>query len=142
MPGSTIVAGGRAWTRRVLALLAVVWLNLALQPCAMAFADDADCPHCPPEMQNADTAHHGHAGHADESPCASLYADCADAEDLGFDTRSSQGKAKADAACALLPAPQTLAPVVASRVQKFPTGPPFRPHGAPPIHLLNCVFLK
>ena len=39
------------WARYALSLFVVVWLNTALQPCAMAAGDagghDHDCPYCP-----------------------------------------------------------------------------------------------
>ena len=38
------------WARRVLGAFVVVCLNMALQPCAMAFGGDHDCVHCPPAI--------------------------------------------------------------------------------------------
>ena len=58
-------------------LLAVMWLNMAITPCAMAFeSDDHDCPHCPPAEEHAMAGHHGH-GEVERS-CDTMQSDCCD----------------------------------------------------------------
>jgi hypothetical protein len=78
--------------RRALGFVVVVWLNLALQPCAMALDGDRGCPHCPPEMD-----HSGMSGHAGGSrptsagvPCAVGAFDCMLAGDYSHDGRGGQ----------------------------------------------------
>ncbi len=135
----------QTWARRALGLFVAVWLNLALQPCAMALEamQDNDCPHCPA----AQTHEHGgtHAGMGHDMPCASAAADCSFSEDLNHDGRSGQLKLK-DA--------QFDSPIaISSGALALPYGNPvdFRPRpryasvhaGAPPpLNVLHCVYLK
>lgn len=60
---------------RWLGVFVAVWLNLAVQPCAMALGLDRDCPHCPP-VQHEDMAHHGHHAEEVDAGCDSLLSDC------------------------------------------------------------------
>ena len=85
------------WARRVLGMFVVVWLNMALQPCAMAFgnvdakANGHDCPHCPPAHAAKDSSHAAHdMDHADTStsPCEINASSCAFPDDFNFDVRS------------------------------------------------------
>lgn len=130
---------------RALGLFVAVWLSLALQPCAMASEadDDHDCPHCPPAQTQEHGGMYGNMDH--EMPCADGVADCAIVDDLNHDSRS--GKIK------LNDAPTDL--VIAIAPNDF-TGPychpadvTLRPGYAlalasttPPLHVLNCVYLK
>ena len=135
----------QSWGRRALGLFAAVWLNLALQPCAMAFevGDDHDCPHCPP----AQTLEHGgvHGGMDHELPCADGLSDCAVADDLNLDGRSGPSKLKdapSDAAVAIAPHELELLfrqPAGATRRSchaSMHAGAP------PPLYILHCVYLK
>ena len=139
----------QTWARRALGLFVAVWLNLALQPCAMALESiqDNDCPHCPPAQTHAhDGMHDGMSesmGH--EMPCASAAADCSFSEDLNHDARGDQLKLK-DA--------HVDSPIaIASREFALPYGNPVdflpRPRYAsvhtgapPPLNVLHCVYLK
>ena len=107
-------------THKVVAAMLVVWLNLALLPCAMAFeiAEPAhDC--CPPtiELQQID--------------CCAL-------DDVTHDYRDTVEPDKAiagptESRCAL--------PSVRTVIRQAPR--PVDPDGSsPPIHVLNCVYLK
>jgi len=130
---------------RALGLFAAVWLSLALQPCAMAFAadDDHDCPHCPP----AQTQEHGgmHGNMDNKMPCVDGLSDCAIAEDLNVDGRGGQFKLKdAPVNILLAIAPQELAlpfqrPANATRL---PRHTPVHAGAPPPFYVLNCVYLK
>lgn len=135
----------RTWGRSALGLFAVVWLNLALQPCAMAFEaeDDPNCPHCPPvEMQG----HHDmHAGMDAETPCADGMSDCGLDGDFSHDARGGQSKLKAGESGTPL---AIVATEIAALVQ-----PPARERSPPrittahlgastPLHVLYCVYLK
>jgi len=130
---------------RALGLFAAVCLNLALQPCAMALQSDSDpgCLHCPP----AQTVEHGdmHGSMDHDVPCADGLSDCAIVEDLNHDGRGGQFKLK--------DAPTDL--VIAIAPNEF-TAPYHHPADAtlhlryalaiagttPPLHVLNCVYLK
>jgi len=134
-----------SWGRSALGLFVAVWLNLAVQPCAMAFevVDDDDCLHCPPAQVSE---HDGMHGNMDQpTPCADAVSDCAIVEDLNYDGRSGQIKLKdtpADIPVAIAPyefglqyqnrADTTLQPLYAS----VHAGAP------PPLHVLHCVYLK
>ena len=130
-------------TSYVLAVVAVLWLNLAVGPCAMAFGADSDCPHCPPSQEDPMAAHHG--GHGDEAApgCDTARADCGELDEFSLDGRSSLSKLKDKTEIVpILPAvpPEiTFDPVACSTTAADPPGPTAAP---PPIHLLNCVFLK
>jgi len=130
--------------RRALGLFVAVWLNLALQPCAMALAaeDHNDCLHCPPAQSVEHNGVHGDMGH--DMPCADDLSDCAIVDALNHDGRS--GKIKLDDA----PADMLLA--IAPHELSLPFGqvvseraPPryASVHAAtPPLNVLYCVYLK
>lgn len=135
----------QTWSRRALGLFAAVWLNLALQPCAMAYelADDPDCPNCPPTQMQSHDDMHGSIDH--EMPCADGMADCAIVEDLNVDARGDQLKLKdAPADTPLAIAPHELAlpfqqPVDATLRPRYASVHAGAP---PPLHVLHCVYLK
>ena len=129
-----------------LGLFLAVWLNLALQPCAMAAAraDKHDCPNCPPaEMQ-----HHGmhgdmHSNMAVEKPCADGLANCMVSVDASHDSHA--GKLTTDDHGADMPMAFSLPCIEALRRLPQRVDLPLRhtlpPPGAPPQHVLNCVYL-
>ena len=87
------------WTRRVLGMFVVVWLNMALQPCAMAFGDAIDhtCQHCPPAHVEATAAHTGHGAdhsNSDTAPCETDASQCTLLEDFNYDGRVNNVKVK------------------------------------------------
>ena len=131
--------------RRALGLFVAVWLNLALQPCAMAFAveDDNDCLHCPPVQSVEHGGMHGAMDH--DMPCADGLSDCAIAGDLNHDGRGGQFKLK--------DAPANLVIAIASDELSLSFGqvvserPPPRyasvhAGAPPPLNILYCVYLK
>ena len=137
------ITATRTGLRRAL-LLAVVWLNMAITPCAMAFdGGDHDCPHGPPAEQHAMAGHHGHDNGHDEatSACASLQADCCEVPDATHGSRADTAKPTsspdidvgATAAIAGLAPPPVLYAVAAD--------PPDPPDAFPPRHVLFCVYL-
>jgi hypothetical protein len=138
--------------RRALGLFVAVWLNLALQPCAMALQseDNYNCLHCPPAQAQAQAqAHeHEHGGmHGDmdhEMRCADDLSDCVLVQDLNHDGRSGQFKLKdAPSDIAVAVAPHELA-VQFQRPADTPLRPRYTsvPAGAPPpLHVLYCVYL-
>lgn len=87
------------WARSVLGLFVVVWLNMALQPCAMAFggSDNHGRSHCPPAQTEEISSHSANA--VDESdpsvtPCKTSAAQCAFVDDFNYDGRVIEVKVK------------------------------------------------
>lgn len=134
----------QSWGRRALGLFVAVWLNLAMQPCAMAYeADDHDCPHCPP----AETHEHGdmHGSMDQKMPCADGASDCSIDEDWNHDSRGGKSKLN-DAPTDSLVA---IAPHEFAALHRHAGDAPLRPRhtllqaGAPPpLYVLNCAYLK
>lgn len=125
------------WGRRALGLFVAVWLNLALQPCAMAYAMD------PPAQMPGHSSMHASMDH--EMPCADGMTDCAIVDDINHDGRSGEFKLK--------DAPGDLVIAIAPHELSLPYGqvvserPPPRyasvQAGAPPpLNILYCVYLK
>lgn len=133
----------QSWGRRALGLFAAVWLNLALQPCAMAYeVDDHDCPHCPP----AGTHDHGgqHDGMGQEMPCADGAADCAIDPDWSHDARGAKSKLKdapTDSPVAVIPLELAATPVHDCGAQPRSRYSSLRAGAPPPLHVLYCVYL-
>lgn len=131
---------GNTATRRGLGVLMIVWLNLLITPCAMAFEAEHSCPH-----DQASAHHeHGQAGQATvEHPCASMEEDCCDVGIASFDARSGDIKLKDTPEAAYVAAPG-----FAELQMQFPAwvapvvDPPDPPGAFPPLHVLNCVYLK
>lgn len=133
----------RTWGHPVLGLFAAVWLNLALQPCAMALEADHDCPHCPPAHEHEMAAHHGHGDAQADEPCASMQSQCGELDDASLDGRSGQLKLKDAVELPLAIAHDSIAPavIVAERCN-YSTGPPRHAGLSPPLNVLFCVYLK
>ena len=136
------------WTRSVFGLFVAVWLNLSLQPCAMAMGgdDDHDCPHCPPghtqEHDGHDLASSEAAGR--DMPCATGAADCNALDDYNYDGRSAQLKVKdvpADPLVALLPSALCLANAQPGLVAYVPPDINHPPRVSVPLNILYCVYL-
>lgn len=137
------------WTRRVLGLFVVVWLNLALQPCAMAMGggDDHDCPHCPPSHTQK---HDGHAMASSdagrEMPCATGATDCSVLDDYNYDGRSAQVKVKdvpSEPLVTLFPSALFLADARPNLVVAHtPPSINHPPGPSLPLNILYCVYLK
>lgn len=131
--------------RRALGLFVAVWLNLALQPCAMAYGAeaDADCPDCPPAKMQHHDGMHGDMDHG--MPCVDTVSDCMLDADWNHDGRSGQPKLK-DAPTVM---PIAVAPYEHSLSFHHPCNVTLRPRYAsehagtpPPLHVLHCVYLK
>ena len=140
--GSTSRRSAATPAGRVLAVVLALWINLAVQPCAMAMGTDGDCPHCPPSAMHDMSMAHGHHDMDVEADCATFGSDCGDVDDFGIDSRGAQAKLKDKAevpavSCALPPDP-------ISGPAGFSTtaaDPPETAAAPPPTYLLNCVFL-
>jgi hypothetical protein len=130
----------QTWGRRALGLFVAVWLNLALQPCAMANAMES-------EQQPMQMHEHGGAlGNMDmQMPCADGVADCSIDDDLNHDGRSGQIELKdssndlplavADCSLQLKLNRSADAPLLA-RYGLLHSGAP------PPFYVLHCAYLK
>lgn len=134
----------RSWGRSALGLFAAVWLNLALQPCAMAYEveNDHDCPHCPSsEMQG----HHDmHAGMDTEMPCADGLSDCNLDPDFNHDGRSGQGQTKdikGDSSAIAVPMDLVAPFNTVARERPPPRTITAHLGASPPLHVLYCVYL-
>lgn len=139
--------------RFLLAVFAVAWLNLTVQPCLMAMesvpepavasgqaahADHAihsghhDCDHCPPALS------------VQAKPCASAAAsDCSSVPDYNYDNRNGPSKLKdiptfvaiAELAIAFeFTIPTSSSPPLDCAVLNYPS--------EPPLNIRFCVFLK
>lgn len=133
----------------MLAFVFALWLNLAVQPCAMAVGiEDSDCGRCPPSHEDGMAMLHGKHGksgdNGDATPehCISVSTACGDIAVFGVDSRGTQDKlkSKADVVVALPAWPQEPC-VAADRRSSTAADPPDRASPPLPIHLLNCVFL-
>ena len=132
--------------RRALGLFVAVWLNLALQPCAMAYEapGDHDCPDCPPAAMHGDHSMHGdmHDSMTAEMPCAGELSDCMIDEDVNHDVRGDELKLKDGTPVILYSAADTdCRESSPQRRVPVPKHSLVHPGAPPPLHILNCVFL-
>ncbi|MBT8135762.1 MAG: hypothetical protein KJO54_01980 [Gammaproteobacteria bacterium] len=130
----------KAWGRNALAAFAVAWLSLVAQPCVMALEvdDHGDCPHCPPAMAH----HEGHDMAAMAMPCADN-GDCDTLDDFNYGGRSGDIKLKQfdGKVVALLPPALSLQQAqLPCRARSVPQTD-HHSGAAPPLYVLNCVYL-
>ena len=140
---ASIRHNGRSRGTRAFGLFAAIWLNLALQPCAMALQAPAEtrCPHCPP----AEVHEHGkaHAEAERDTPCDDS-GDCSLDDSVNHDGRAGQVKLKHPATelPAAVAAPDS---GFASRLFAGRQLAPERNYqlasASPPLHVLFCVYL-
>lgn len=133
----------------MLGLFVVVWLNMALQTCAMAFGDEHEhnCPQCPPAQSREMPSQRSHES-SDmtlvSAPCNADASQCGFSDDYNYDNRTVQIKVKdapSDVPVAIAPA--VIALSVADMVSVSP-GPdyPWHQPGVPPsLNILYCVYL-
>lgn len=137
---------GQPRSLRALGLFVAVWLNLALQPCAMALAeqDEPDCPHCPPSQMQAHEHGAAHGAMERDVPCADGAGDCAVVDSINHDGRSGQPNLKApgaDLPIAVTTDVPAIMPLRPSRSTSSPE-PLYHVTGSPPpLHVLYCVYL-
>lgn len=142
-------APGRARTLRrgVFGLLGVLWLNMAVLPCAMAFQGNEDCAHCPPADRHEN--HHDMAAHHDlgqaeaRHSCATMPVECCDVMAANVDARGGKldYKPANDVAFATAPLPcddNCRHPGTAEAA----SDPPDITGSSPPLRVLYCVYLK
>jgi hypothetical protein len=135
----------QSWGRRALGLFVAVWLNLALQPCAMAFQvdDDHDCPNCPPAQMQEHAGMHGNMDH--EMPCADGVDDCSIVDDLNHDGRGGEIKLKdlsTDTPLAIADYGSLIRFQYPSNATSQPRYALLHPGSPPPLYVLHCIYLK
>jgi len=132
-----------ALRRNVLGLLAMVWLNMAVLPCAMAFETSEICPHCPPADEHQVASHHGH-GKAEAKPsCATAQSECCDLEEASVDARGGKLEFKPASEVVFVTAPAIAkVPTSTSGLVGCASDPPDISGSSPPLHILFCIYLK
>jgi len=126
----------------VMGLLAIVWLNMAILPCAMAFQGDEDCPHCPPAEDHAMATHHEHGEVSAKPSCATAQPDCCDALAASVDVRGSALAFKPASDVVFISATLPAAvPISVSGLRHGALDPPGIVGSSPPLHVLFCVYL-
>jgi hypothetical protein len=135
----------QSWGRRALGLFVAVWLNLALQPCAMAYQadDDHDCPNCPPMQMQEHAGVHGDIDH--DMPCVDGLADCFIDGDLNHDGRGGQIKLKDLSTDVPLVIADFGSPIRFQHPGNATSQPRYallHPGAPPPLYVLHCVYLK
>ena len=135
--------GAGAATRRGFGLFAIVWLNLALTPCAIAFDGERGCAHNPPSGHHEMAGHHDHGEQKAGHPCASMQEACCEIADVSVDTRG--GTIEFDDSpgleCLTAFSPDDSAQKILAR-HLATTDPPDPPAGSRALHKLFCVYLK
>lgn len=129
--------------RQVLGLLAVVWLNMAVLPCAMAFESAEDyCPHHPPAEEHQIASHHAH-GDIDAKPsCATVQPDCCELAAASIDSRGNKPLFKPASDVVIITIPSTsVLPSRATLLRHAASDPPNISGSSPPLHVLFCVYL-
>ncbi len=128
---------------KVLGLLTVLWLNMAVLPCAMAFESSETCPHCPPAAEHEMAPHHDHGEVKAQPDCATAQVECCDFAEVSVDTRGVKLEAKPASEAVIGAAPPIAAVPAQTSGQRFcAADPPGASGGAPPLHVLYCVYLK
>lgn len=128
--------------RRAVGLFAIVWLNLALTPCAVAFDSAHECPHSKPAGQHEMAGHHAHGESTPEHTCVSLQESCCELADVSVDSRSGPAKLDTpDAEGMAATWPETSFDLVPSRYL-VAADPPDPPGAAAALHKLFCVYLN
>ncbi len=122
------------------ALLAVMWLNMVITPCAMAFeSDDHDCPHCPPAEEHSMAGHHGH-GKVERS-CATMQSECCDLAEATVESRPDKSQFKAYPDIAPIGAAMLADLLLPDDRAVTAADPPGPPGPSQRLHVLNCVYL-
>ncbi len=130
-------------------MFVVVWLNMVLQPCAMAFGDAIDhaCQHCPPAHVEEVAAHGAHgANHSDSgaSPCDTDASQCTFLDDFKYDGRVSNVKVKdapSDEPVGFAPPIAVVSPGDRSCVISDVGDRSFLPGHQPLLNILYCVYI-
>ncbi len=128
--------------RRNFGVLVVMWLNMAILPCAAANMSDLTCPHCPPTAHAEMAAHHGQHQAVTKPACASMQSQCCDLDEANVDNRSGKLKVKDafDDTAMIVAAPLVVSPV-AERALVHDIHPQILGGRSTPLYILYCVYL-
>ena len=124
-------------TRRRLAVLAFVWANLAMLPCAMAMGGPM---HGETDVAPAH-AHHAHHVAAAGSGSDAAETDCCDLGDANVATHSLGIEKTPDAGISIAAFDTDARDAASSGRLHTTADPPGRSRGAPRLHAINCVYL-
>lgn len=146
---TTIRQKPNRWTRRAFGLLVVVWLNIALQPCVMAFGDvnNHGCPGCPPpsaEDISSYSAHDAGNSNLDATMCASSTADCELVDDFNFSGRATSVSTKdapIDIPVGIAPPVDTISLVNDLSARPDVSNTFYLPGDSLPLRVLYCSYL-
>lgn len=146
---ATIRQRQASWTRCVLGLFVVMWLNLALQSCAMAFGDlnDGGCLLCPPAHSGQLSSQSAHeVDHSDPgvSLCETSEIQCASAAEIKYDGSVARVKVKdvpSDVPIDSAPLSVARSREISSSALPDISASPILPGGPPPLNVLHCVYL-
>ena len=132
----------RAAARRTFGVLVVMWLNMAILPCAAASVSEHTCPHCPPAEQAELATHHGQHKASTQPTCASLQSTCCDVDEVNVDARSGKLKVKDvfDDTFAAIATPLAVS-AVAYQAIVDDAHPPDPGVSSTPLYILYCVYL-
>lgn len=133
-------------------MLFVAWLNLVMQPCAMAFGSTNDCPRCPPSHHDEQTIQvvfgapmAAGGSSSGEMPCSNAATNCTLLDELNYDGRT----AKLDPSDLPDNTPDAIGPPRSLKWDREPAeylgwhstrGPP--PRSGVPLNIDYCVYLK
>lgn len=133
-------------------MFVVIWLNLVLQPCAMALGGESDhkCPRCPPKQEHNDHAmRHGQMpGHDmahNEMPCATDATDCSLFDELNYDGRIAKlevNDAPTDCPIAIDTWGVSDANLIPAQYRGWYSSRSPPRGKTPPLNVLYCVYLK
>lgn len=129
--------------RRGFGVLVLLWLNLAVTPCAVALGSEHDCMHAPPAELHSTTGHeHEHMHQHEAPPCDVATVECCEVADAIADRHVKNLKPKnaVDAEWAGAPHYVELQAPRAAFVTAD-SDPPDPPFGSAPRHIMFCVFL-
>ena len=137
------------WAHRVLGLFVVLWLNMALQTCAMALSDEHqhNCPQCPPahsQEMPSQGSHESHNKALEGAPCNVDASQCGFSDNYNYDGRTVQVKVKdapSDVLVAIAPAVVAMSLTNTVSVSPGPDDPWHRPGVPPSLNILYCVYL-
>lgn len=125
-------------SRRGLAVLVLVWLNMVVLPCAMAFGNDQDCPNCVPAAE-LEIAHYGQTV---ESDCITMQSDDCYPGEISTNSRVSKTQNLPDDPETLAPPPRPGLTLAGHSVPASVNRPPDPGRASPQLHVLYCVYLK
>ncbi len=140
--GKSAWQGSTPRRHSVLGLAAVLWLNMAILPCAMAFQSADMCVHCPPPDEQETVSHHGHGAVEVDPSGATTQLECCDLEEAKVDSRVSKPEAKPASVVVFVTAPAMAELPTRTTGQRHCTvDPPALSGSSPPLHVLFCVYL-